>query len=155
MPHETEQCTCWTARTETGETHTAAWLEMHQRIAVTTKDGQRIEGRPDGSVWFEGEQPGIGIEQDDGLVFDTPLSEVETITPLVAPDPVEILECVARTLRRPFAVPDGETGWTAIAGPHEVLEIEVKVRRCECMSSTPSLPRFRILVEDITSRDRP
>ena len=88
-------CTCWQVQTEAGETVTAARVSMHERIAVTTRTGQRVEGRPDGPVWF-GERPprrpGYAVETDDGSVFTVPLSEVDSITPLDAPDPVEIIE---------------------------------------------------------------
>jgi hypothetical protein len=126
---------------------------MHERIAVLMRDGQTVEGRPAGPVWFSDKDaedgsyreprfPGLDVELDDGCEFAIPLSEVVSITPLIAPDPVKILESVAHALRRPFDVEDGLIGWRAMAGPHEYVQIEVKVGRAECQSSTPSPPRF-------------
>ena len=166
MAHGSNGCTCWQTPTDTGERHTAAWLGMHERIAVIMRDGQRVEGRPSGPVWFredndedaehapyrEPRLPGLDVELDDGSELAIRLSEVVSITPLVAPDPVRILESVAHALRRPFDVEDGLIGWTAIAGPHEYVEIEVKVRRAECQSSTPSPHRFQVLVEHLPPR---
>src|SRR4051794_32063138 len=119
MSQTPDGCTCWQAPTVTGESHTSAWLGMHERIAVIMRDGQRIEGRPAGPVWFSAEDaedapyseprlPGFDVELDDGSEYLIPLSEVVSITPLAAPDPVEILELVAHALRRPFDVEDGE-----------------------------------------------
>jgi hypothetical protein len=137
---------------------------MHERIAVTTREGQRVEGRPSGPVWFADEDaedagpyreprlPGLDVELDDGSEFSIPLSEVVSITPLLAPDPVEILELVAHALRRPFEVEDGEIGWTAIAGPHHEVQIEVNVRRTTCQGATPSPPPFRIKVQHLPAR---
>jgi len=162
MPHAPDRCTCWQASSETGESHTSTWLGMHERILVVLRDGQRVEGRPAGPVWFRGDAdgdgqtdpyreaqlPGFDVELDDGSEFSIPLSEVVSISPLVAPDPVKILESVAHALRRPFEVEDGEIGWTAIAGPHHEVQVEVKVRRTECQAATPAPPPFRILVQN-------
>ncbi|SDM01935.1 hypothetical protein SAMN05660642_01352 [Geodermatophilus siccatus] len=160
MPHASDGCTCWRAATETGESHTAAWLGMQERIVVVTRDGQRVTGRPVGPIWFrdegapEGEArlPGLDVELDDGAYFGIPLADVVSITPLVSPDPLKIVESVAHVLRNPLDVEDGMTGWTAIGGPHEVVQIEVKVRRVGCQATTPPPPHFQILAEDLPPR---
>ncbi|MCF6509184.1 hypothetical protein E9549_17505 [Blastococcus sp. MG754426] len=153
MPDDTQPCACWQMVAEDGQRHTAAWLGMHERIAVTTRDGHRIEGRPDGPVWFTREQgrelPGLGVELDDGTVIDMPLNEVQTITPLVAPDPERILEEVAHAVRHPFAIEDGQTGWTLIADSHHTVEVEITVRHTPCHGHTPGEPPFRFLIQTL------
>lgn len=150
MPEAGEQCDCWQAPSDDGRLHTAAWLGMHERIAVTTGGGRRVEGRPTGPAWFEDEQgeelAGLAVELDDESIFETPVADVQSITPLAAPDPERVLQAIARAVRHPFEIEDGQTGWTIIAGPHEVLEIEVTLRRATCQGHTLGEPPFQFLV---------
>ena len=80
-----DSCTCWRVSTGIGGIQPATWLGMHNRVVVSTKDGQRVEGRPIGALWFGFEEPfvqGFEIELDDGSSWACQLPEVE---PEVAP----------------------------------------------------------------------
>lgn len=81
-----DECTCWRARTPEGKSHPAAWLNAHDRIAVTAVDGYRVEGRPAGMLWYTSEDghapaPGLCIDLDDGSEMDVPVAEIETVRP--------------------------------------------------------------------------
>lgn len=151
-----EQCTCWRAKTIDGERRPAAWLLAHERIAVTTTDGHRFEGRPDGMAWSTLEHddaaPWLYVDQDDGSDAAVSHAEVETITPLHTTDPKSAVNLVVEALAHPFDLPEEGAETMVIVGDHDVVEISVVRRRQGCQSLTPPEPR---VVFDLVLRPDP
>lgn len=128
-----------------GESRPAAWLLSHERIVVTTTDGDRIEGRPDGCAWstlqHDDAAPWLYVEQDDGSDAALSHAEVETITPLQTTDAKSAMSLVAEALAHPFNIPEEGVESAVIVGEHDLVEISVVRRRQGCQSLTPPTPR--------------
>lgn len=153
-----DECTCWRAKTVHGDSHPAAWLTSHERIAVTATDGFQVEGRPAGMVWYRSEggrkaTPGLTVELDDGSEVDLPVPDIETITPLQTTEAGTAAAMVALALRKPFDLPEDGLEAVVLAGEHDIVEVRVVRRRVACEAMTPPEPRvFFTLVEQ---RDPP
>jgi hypothetical protein len=146
------ECTCWRAKTAEGVSHPAAWLTSHERIAVAATDGYHVEGRPAGMVWYPSDggtaTPGLTVEMDDGSEVDLPVTEIETITPLLTTDAAAAAAQVTEALTQPFGIPDDGIEAVVLAGEHDVVEVRVTRRHVPCDAMTPPEPRiFFTIVE--------
>jgi hypothetical protein len=150
MSSSDDVCTCWRVATDAEDSRPATWLSMHDRVVVTTTDGQRVEGRPIGALWFGFEEPftqGFEIELDDGSCWASQLTEVESITPVAAPDREKIIQSLLHAIRHPLDLEEGREWHELIVDDHTTLEIEVAVRRKDCTPSSSPYPKFQIVVE--------
>lgn len=148
-----DECTCWRANTPEGESHPAAWLTAHDRIAVTAVDGYHVEGRPAGMLWYRSEDgrapaPGLCIDIDDGSEIDLPVADIETVTPLETTDRGAATRMVAQALANPSEIPEEGLEVEVIVGEHEVVEVRVARRHVPCNSMTPPEPRIVFTLVD-------
>ena len=133
MADARRKCTCTRLPDGAGGSWPAAWLGMHERVAVRGAAEQRIEGRPS-TVWRQA-AGGFGLEvrTDDGSVIHVPTSKAQSVMPVVAPDPLNVVESVARWLRRPFEIPnDGRMWMSVIADEHHYVSVSASLLRMPC-----------------------
>src|SRR5687768_14704465 len=98
------ECTCSRLPNGTGGSHPAAWLAMHDRVTLTAVNGERFEVHPVTLSIGDPEQLTLVFTSDDGLTSAAPVSKLQAVTPVDAPDPFKVIESVARSLRRPFEI---------------------------------------------------
>jgi hypothetical protein len=89
---------------------------------------------------------GLQVETDDGELFAAPITDIATVTPLLAPDQMKVIECVAQALRCPPDTRDGQIWLSAIVDAHHYVEVSVALRRQPC-----SPPYGPALVDDRTA----
>lgn len=125
-----QACTCERVRTESGEDRPAAWIGTQGRVALVTKDGQRVEGRP---LWvhtlrLDGDGVAeVEIEQDDGADLPVPLSDVSTISAIPTRTPVDIIQAVVQAINTPQGAPaDEPLEYHLPVDDHQQLEITVR-----------------------------
>ncbi|MGK5171819.1 hypothetical protein [Geodermatophilus sp. CPCC 205761] len=104
---------------------------------MTTVDGQRVEGRP-GIAWYS-EPRGFALllTTDEGSAVRIARSEVQSVMPVMAPDPLRVVESVARFLRQPSAIPNGRVWMSAIVDEHHYVSVAVALLRKPCLTLQP------------------
>jgi hypothetical protein len=103
-------------------------------VALTTVDGNRLEGRPGICYSQESGEFALVITTDDGSAVTAPLSQVESASPLVAPDRLWVVESVARYVRQPAAIPNGRLWLSTLADDHHYVSVAVALLRKPCMT---------------------
>lgn len=131
------ECTCSRLPNGTGGSHTAAWLAMHDRVALIALNGKSVEAQPGTLSSGDPEQLTLVFTSDEGLIEAAPISKLQALTPVVAPDPLSVIESVARSLGRPFEIPNGSVHLRAIADEHHYVEVVVSLRPHECLTLQP------------------
>jgi hypothetical protein len=107
---------------------------MHDRVALATVDGHRIEGRPGIKYCQDAREFALLITPDEGAPVTASLSKVQSAQPIVAPEPLWVVESVAHYLRQPTAIPNGRRWMSAIADEHHYVSVAVALLRKPCMT---------------------
>jgi hypothetical protein len=133
MPTDQGQCTCWLAPSKNGGTNPSAWLSMHHQVEMHSTDGQSMRGWPNGV-----HSPGGStmadwiIELDDGNCWFLPLDEVAAIDPISPLSDADMIGQLVHGIANPGDVPDEGLDFDFLVGPHESIEISLKLRRHPC-----------------------
>jgi hypothetical protein len=137
MANSNIACTCSRLPNGTGGSLPAAWLAMHDRVTLVSVNGECFQARPGTLASGDPEQLTLVFTSDEGLTSTVPISCLQAVTSVVAPDHAEVIASVARSLGSPFEIPNGSVHWHAIADLHHYVEVVVTLRPHECLTLRP------------------
>ncbi|MGY1632953.1 hypothetical protein ACI784_14720 [Geodermatophilus sp. SYSU D01186] len=133
MTDSTTECTCSRLPDGSGGSLPAAWLGMHERVAVNTVDETRIEGRA-APLWLSESEVVLMMTTDEGDSFKPSLSRLRSAEPLTAPDLTQVITSVFRYLGRPSEIPSGGVHFRVIADEHHYVQVAVSVEPQPCLT---------------------
>ena len=127
-------CTCWQLPGPDGQKRGVAWLNMHERVTVTTTDGWVAEGTSSvglaGTVEVTG--PVLVVRRDDGMASWCEPEDVASARPTLPADALAVIQSVASALSDPSSVPRPGVQLALVVGDHERVVIRVSHEHVEC-----------------------
>ena len=136
------KCRCWTLPSREGAPHPAASLAIHGRIAVTTKDGRRLEATSD-VYWRQAEStlsPMLRVVDDSGAESWCSPEDIQFVEPIEQADDLALLEVIVALLQTPSRAPADGISVRLATGTHESLEVTIRRRTWPCCPS-PSISK--------------
>jgi hypothetical protein len=131
----TEQCTCWQLPLTTGDRRPATWLFLQDRIAVTTRGGDRSEGTGE-VAWAGPDTPLVSVEEDNSQLFwGCAPEDVAAVEVLSQTDADAVVSAVRAALADPVGRLNDGLYATVVTGVHETVEVTVKRRTWGCSPS--------------------
>ena len=135
MAHESDACTCWQFPLPTGEHRPAARLFSEDRVAITSKAGDRAQGIA-GVVWQDADTPFVSVDLDDSKdSWSCAPEDVASVEVVSKIDADAALKAVRAALADPNNRLEEELLLSVVTGDHETVEITVQRRTWSCCPS--------------------